>query len=183
MAILAAALLLGQGAPNWRDGQLHVVMCGTGSPLADPARASACVAIVTPKHFVLIDVGPGSWRKADLAGLPLADLDAVLLTHFHSDHLGDLGEALTMSWAAGRTKRLNVWGPPGVERVTAGFEMAYGADRGYRTAHHGADIMPGEAARPLAKAFDPGATVFRGDGDCGVRGAARSGAPGVWVPH
>ncbi|MGH9801462.1 MAG: hypothetical protein ACRD82_13945, partial [Blastocatellia bacterium] len=41
------------------DGQLHVVMCGTGSPLADATRASACVAVIAGGEVVLIDVGPG----------------------------------------------------------------------------------------------------------------------------
>ena len=45
------------------DGQMHVVLCGTGSPLPDPARASACVAVIAGGEFVLIDTGPGSSRK------------------------------------------------------------------------------------------------------------------------
>ena len=43
------------------------------------------------------------------------NLSAILLTHFHSDHIGDLGEALMQSWAAGRNHKINVYGPPGVE--------------------------------------------------------------------
>jgi ribonuclease Z len=70
-----------------------VILCGTDSPLPDATRAAACTAIVAGGELVLVDVGPGPWETADLANLPTAALGAVLLTHFHSDHIGDLGEA------------------------------------------------------------------------------------------
>ena len=75
------------------DGQLHIVLCGTGSPLRDANRAAACVAIIAGGEFVLVDTGPGSWRKAVANNLPAQSLSAILLTHFHSDHIGDLGKA------------------------------------------------------------------------------------------
>lgn len=153
------------GTPvSLRDGNLHVVLCGTGSPLPDPARASACTAILAGSEFVLIDIGPGSWRKADLAQLPLGELTAILLTHFHSDHIGDLGEAITMSWAGGRTKPLEVYGPEGVEAVVQGFLTAYQPDAGYRTAHHGEANMPIAASRALPKAIAPDQEVFNRNG-------------------
>ena len=45
----------------------------------------------------------------------------MLLTHFHSDHIGDLGEAMTMSWTNGRPVALDVYGPPGVDRTVRRF--------------------------------------------------------------
>ena len=166
MRILAAFLILVSIARSqtWRDGNLHVVLCGTGSPLQDPERASACTAIVAGSEFVLIDVGPGSWRKVDLLQLPLANLSAVLLTHFHSDHIGDLGEAITMSWVAGRTKALEVYGPPGVENVVRGFQAAYQLDAGYRTEHHSAEFMPALGAKAKGTAVEAGKTVFERNG-------------------
>ncbi len=130
---------------------LHVVLCGTGSPLPDAARAGACTAIVAGGQLVLIDVGPGSWETVDLANLPTAALSAVLLTHFHSDHIGDLGEANTQSWIAGRTAPLEVYGPPGVGQVVAGFDEAYALDAAARVAHHGEDHLPAAAAKAVAR--------------------------------
>jgi len=151
------------------DGQLHVVLCGTGSPLPDATRASACVAVLAGGEFVLIDTGPGSWRKVALSKLPTQALSAILLTHFHSDHIGDLGEALMQSWGAGRGKPLDVYGPPGVERVVAGFQQAYALDTEYRVAHHGEPTMPraaaGAVARPvILKTETEAATVFERNG-------------------
>jgi ribonuclease Z len=145
---------------------LNVVLCGTGSPLPDPERAGACTAVLAGGEFVLVDVGPGAWETLDLAGLPTGDLSAVLLTHFHSDHIGDLGEAITQSWIAGRTQPLDVYGPQGVTRVVDGFNQAYTADARYRTAHHGEQYMPAAAAPAvghdvaLGEAADADAVVF-----------------------
>jgi ribonuclease Z len=149
---------------------LHVVLCGTGSPLPDPDRAGACTAVLAGGEFVLVDVGPGSWETVDLANLPTGQLTAVLLTHFHSDHIGDLGEAMTQSWIAGRARMLDVYGPPGTSQVVNGFTQAYAADAEYRHAHHGDEYLPETAAAaiahdvPLADAPDAEALVFDRNG-------------------
>jgi ribonuclease Z len=148
---------------------LHVVLCGTGSPLADPERAGPCTAVLAGGHFVLVDVGPGSLREVALERLPRARLEAVLLTHFHSDHIGEIGEAALQSWVAGRSVPLVVYGPPGVEQVVNGFRQAYAFDTRYRIAHHGAEAMPPAAGVTEAKAImlsepDAMAVVFDADG-------------------
>jgi len=129
---------------------LHVVLCGTGSPLADASRAAACTAVLAAGQFYLVDVGPGASERADLANLPLARLSGVLLTHFHSDHIGDLGEAITASWIAGRTQPLDVYGPAGTADVVRGFVDAYAHDADARTRHHGEQAMPRAAAGAVA---------------------------------
>jgi ribonuclease Z len=151
------------------DGQMHVVLCGTGSPLPDANRASACTAVIAGGQLVVIDVGPGSWRKLAVANLPQQALRAVLLTHFHSDHIGELGEAMTQSWIAGRKQPLDIYGPPGVERIVAGFAQAYAQDVAYRVAHHSEQHLPraaaGTVARPIKlKRDEIAALVFEREG-------------------
>jgi ribonuclease Z len=77
--------------------------------------------------------------------VPLQSIGGVLLTHFHSDHIGDLGELNLQTWAGGRQAPLAVYGGPGVDAVVDGFNQAYRLDQGYRTAHHTARLMPPEA--------------------------------------
>jgi len=129
---------------------LTVVLCGTGSPLPDRTRASACTAVIAGGQFVLVDIGPGSWKTADLVNLPTADLSAILLTHFHSDHIGDLGEAVVQSWIAGRAQPLDVYGPAGTAQVVEGFRLAYAQDAGYRVKHHGEAYLPAAAGTAIA---------------------------------
>jgi ribonuclease Z len=149
---------------------LQVVLCGTGSPLPDPERAGACTAIIAGGQVVLVDVGPGAWETLDLSGVPTGALSAVLLTHFHSDHIGDLGEAITQSWINGRKQPLDIYGPAGATKVVDGFNQAYSADADYRTLHHGEEYMPRAVAPavghdvPLGEAQDADAVVFERDG-------------------
>ncbi len=121
---------------------LRVVLCGTGNPLPDRNRADACTAIFAGGNIYLVEVGNGAWKNLALWHIPAARVAAVMLTHFHSDHIGDLGEVNMQTWAQGRAHPLRVYGPPGVEQVVAGFEQAYALDEGYRIAHHGAALMP-----------------------------------------
>lgn len=135
------------------DG-LSVGLCGSGSPMPDPTRAGPCVAVVAGRQLFVVDTGPGSTRRLALMQLPPARVDAVFLTHFHSDHIGDLGELMLQRWGgAAATTPLPIYGPTGVEQVVAGFNAAYSLDRGYRVAHHGPNVMPPSGAAGVAHPF------------------------------
>lgn len=129
---------------------LSVLLCGTGSPLPDVRRAGPCTLVAAGSHLFLIDAGLDSARNLLLWRVPLDRIDAILLTHFHSDHIAELGEVRLQTWVAGRRQPLAVYGPPGVDRVVAGFNEAYALDAGYRTAHHGAAMLPPDAVSLVA---------------------------------
>ncbi|ALL12931.1 MBL fold metallo-hydrolase [Caulobacter henricii] len=124
------------------DG-LHVGLCGAGGPLPDPRRSGPCTAVLAGKRLFVIDAGSGSARNLALMNLPPARIEAVFLTHFHSDHIDGLGEVMLQRWAgSGSASPVPVHGPQGVEQVVGGFMTAYRLDQGYRTAHHGAAVVP-----------------------------------------
>ncbi len=122
--------------------KMHVITLGTGGPMSNETRDSSGIAIIAGGEFVIVDVGPGIVKNMNLSGLPAGDLSALLLTHYHSDHISDMGELDFMSWAQGRDKKLDVYGPEGVEQVVNGYNMAYALDSSYRTAHHTEEWMP-----------------------------------------
>lgn len=133
---------------------LHAGLCGSGSPLPDPNRAGPCVFVAAGKRLYVVDTGEDSPRKLALMGIPPGALDAIFLTHFHSDHIGGLGEMMLQRWAgAGHDAPLEVFGPQGVERVVDGFNNAYRLDAGYRVVHHGAATLPPSGAGGVAHAF------------------------------
>ncbi len=137
------------------DG-LHVALCGTGAPLPDPSRAGPCTAIIAGRHLFVVDAGDGAARNIALMGLPTGRVEALFLTHLHSDHIDGLGPVMLMRWTgAAATQPLPIHGPPGVERVVAGFRTAYTLDAGYRTAHHGEAIAPASGFGGAAKVFTP----------------------------
>jgi ribonuclease Z len=164
---MVGALAKANALPFLQDKSLHILLCGTGSPMPDLTRAGACAAVIAGGRVVVIDAGPGSWAKLAAAGVKAASVDTVLLTHLHSDHIGDLGELATQSWLGGRKVPLQVLGPPapeeaervtnaegevlgaaGTEAVVKGFSDAYDTDADFRIAQ-GHELVPTEAARMI----------------------------------
>lgn len=154
------------------DG-LHAVFCGTGSPLPDRDRAGPCFAVIAAAQVFVFDAGEGAAETLTLMGINAGDIEAVFLTHLHSDHFDGLAPLALQHWATGSaTEPLTVIGPTGVARVAAGLNEAYAIDAGYRTAHHGPEIMPPTGAGLRAEEFavpkeDGQTIVLRDEG--GVR--------------
>jgi len=151
----ALAARMGQPAASEFDG-LEVMVCGSSSPLPDPNRAQACIMVRAGDKIFLVDAGSGSTKVLLTQQVPLELLDSILLTHFHSDHISAIGDMNLNSWVAGRPAPLQIVGPEGVEQVVAGFNMAYGLDKSYRTAHHGEALMPPALGVLEARTIVPG---------------------------
>jgi ribonuclease Z len=138
----------------FKDDALRVIVCGSGSPMPDLDRAKACLTVIAGGKAYLVDIGPESSETLVKQLFPVERVAAMFVTHLHSDHIGELGEFAVLSWAYGRRELLDVYGPPGIERVVAGFNEAYALDHDYRTAHHGNQFLPRETsdlrARPVA---------------------------------
>ncbi|MBY6191091.1 MBL fold metallo-hydrolase [Microbulbifer agarilyticus] len=151
------------------DG-LHVAVCGAGSPMADPQRSGPCLLVMAGDNLLMVDAGSGGAKTIGMMRLPIGEIDAVLLTHFHSDHIDGLGEVATLRWASSaNTSPLPVIAPEGVEPVVQGFNLAYSHDVQYRHDHHGDTVAPlsgkGMVAQPFAVPADGvGEIVWDRDG-------------------
>ncbi len=75
----------------WNE-KLHVFLIGSGGPMNNEKRVASSIAVIAGGEFMLIDIGPGSYRNIDILRLPVTHLNEIFLTHFHSDHIGDLEE-------------------------------------------------------------------------------------------
>lgn len=163
---------------------LHLALCGTGSPLPDPSRAGPCNAIIADGRVFLVDAGEGTSANLARMGIPAGRIEAIFLTHFHSDHIDGLGSTLMQRWIGGSSRApAPVHGPEGVDRVVDGFNTAYGLDNGYRTSHHGEAIAPTSGAGGIAMPFPisaaetpEGLVVYQG-GDLIVRAFTVSHGP------
>ena len=140
------------------DG-LHVALCGAGSPLPDPSRSGPCTAVIAGERLFVVDAGSGGSRILSRMRIPQGKIEAIFLTHLHSDHIDGLGELELQRWANGsNTAPVPVYGPTGVSEVVDGFNLAYRQSRAYRVSHHGAAIVPplgaGGEARPFEEPAD-----------------------------
>jgi len=138
--------------------------------MPDPNRSGPCVAVIAGRTLVVVDAGTGGARNMGPLRVPPGLVEAVFLSHFHSDHIDGLGELALLRWGGGAwTTPLDVFGPSGVEQVVAGFNEAYVNDTSYRVAHHGTATMPPSGAGMNARAFAPptpgvSTPVFERDG-------------------
>ncbi len=133
LALRAFALfaLLAVGAPraplSAQPSRTTIVMLGTGTPIPDPDRAGPAVAIVVDSTAYVFDAGAGVVRRAAAAersGVPALraqQLGHVFLTHLHSDHTMGLNDVIFTPWIQGRETPLQVFGPPGTQRLVNGI--------------------------------------------------------------
>ena len=72
---------------------------GTGCPVASPVRAGPAHLVSTGEAKILIDCGSGVSQRLVAAGQRAADIDALVITHYHSDHIVDFYQLLVSSSA------------------------------------------------------------------------------------
>ena len=149
-----------QGLPE--SDSLRVFVCGSASPLG-MGQAQACIAVVTPEHFYLIDSGAGSTDNIVQLNLPTDRLDGILVSHFHSDHIAEIYEVNLNSWVTGRKEPLLVIGPEGVSEVVKGINTTYQHDRHYRSTHHGESLLPPHLGLIDHQTVMPGVIISDGD--------------------
>lgn len=174
LSLIALLALPGPPAAAQAPDSLKVVICGSSGPLPVAGRAKPCTAVLAGGKLYLVDAGPESTENLMMWRLPLAEARAVFITHLHSDHIGSLGEFNMQSWVMGRPAALAVVGPPGVDKLSQGFNLAYEEDHKFRKAHHEHDgvTMPLPAGLLAArvvtiKAPDGTAAAWK-DGDLTV---------------
>jgi ribonuclease BN (tRNA processing enzyme) len=61
---------------------------------------------------ILVDAGLGVSKSVCDQGVALTAIDAILVTHMHSDHYLELGPLLHTAWTAGLNRPVPVYGPP-----------------------------------------------------------------------
>jgi ribonuclease BN (tRNA processing enzyme) len=79
-------------------------------------RSCACYAAEIGSEFILFDVGFGAMRRLVESGMDHTQIDRVILSHLHPDHINDLIPlvmALNFTPGFRREKDLILMGPPG----------------------------------------------------------------------
>lgn len=158
---LLGLLLLSCALPL--SASTQVVLLGTGTPNADPARSGPAVAVVVDDQAYLVDAGPGIVRRAAamapanggaFPALAPARLDTVFITHLHSDHTVGLPDLLLTPWVLEREQPLRVFGPEGTRAMMEHLQKAYQVDIHYRL--FGQEPANNSGWRAVVKEVDDG---------------------------
>ena len=109
-----------------------MTLLGTGVPIPRPDRFGPSTLIEAGDHTVLIDAGRGATMRLFQLGVPIGRIDALLLTHFHSDHTVGIPDLWLTGWLSShfgsRQRPFNVIGPIGTKTLMHHLEAAYARD-------------------------------------------------------
>lgn len=86
---------------------------------------------------ILIDCGIGVTRSTVAAGAAILEIDAIFITHLHSDHVLELGPLLYTAWTTGLRREIPVYGPEGIQAYWDGFLAAMAFDHAIRVDDEG----------------------------------------------
>jgi ribonuclease Z len=111
---------------------LRITLLGTGVPIPRPDRFGPSTLVQAGDQTLLIDAGRGATMRMFQLGIPIGQIDALLLTHFHSDHTIGIPDIWLTGWLSShfgnRRRPFNVIGPVGTARLMHHLEAAYAHD-------------------------------------------------------
>ncbi len=111
-----------QSSPVTNATKTRLILLGTGGgPRPRKNSFSSSQVIVVNNAAYVIDCGNGVAIQLARAGVPLATLRNVFITHQHSDHNADYGNLLLLAWTSGLQTRVDTWGPSPLARMTRLF--------------------------------------------------------------
>jgi ribonuclease Z len=113
---------------------MHVTLLGTGCPQVHPDRFGPASLVRAAGLSFLVDCGSGVTQRLAAAGSSGAKLDAVLLTHLHSDHVVDLYQLIVSSWHQGRDRPQRIFGPAGTRAFVEATMEVWRREREQRIA-------------------------------------------------
>jgi len=96
---------------------IDVCLLGTGGMMPLPDRALTSLYVRHDGRALLIDCGEGTQTAVREADMRFKCIDAILITHFHADHISGLPGLLLTMGNEGRTDVLKMYGPAGLENV------------------------------------------------------------------
>lgn len=105
---------------------IDVCLLGTGGMMPLPNRALTSLYVRSGGRVVLIDCGEGTQTAIRRASLRFKPIEAILITHFHADHISGLPGLLLTLGNEGRTEPLHMYGPVGLEKVVAALRIIVG---------------------------------------------------------
>ena len=106
---------------------------------------------------ILVDGGSGITQRLDQINISTADIDALFLTHLHSDHVIDLYQLIISSWHSYRTKPWKIYGPKGTKKFVSKIMNAWQIERAQRIKYENRSST--KAFNIIVKEFSTSGTI------------------------
>ena len=149
-AILSVCLAVPSG--TWAQ-DFQVTLLGTGAPFPVPERFGPATLVEAGKEKLLFDAGRGATIRLNQISVPIGAINALFLTHFHSDHTSGIPDLWLTGWIGryygNRQSPFRIIGPKGTVSLMQNLERAYADDIRIRLADEknpieGVEIAPSE---------------------------------------
>ncbi len=92
---------------------LEVIFLGTAGSMPTRSRGLPSIAVRREGELTLFDCGEGTQRQITLAKLSPSKISRIFVTHLHGDHILGLPGLIQSMALLGRSRILEVYGPPG----------------------------------------------------------------------
>ncbi|MGH1483320.1 MAG: MBL fold metallo-hydrolase [Geminicoccales bacterium] len=165
--LLIATLMLAVSMPGQADetgDDFVVTLLGTGTPSPLINRFGPSTLVEVDGKMFLFDAGRGATQQMWRLKKPFGQLEALILTHLHSDHVVGLPDVWLTGWLRGpygrRDEPFRVIGPKGTENLMKHLQLAYAWDVDTRVIDQ---KMSREAGAAMAEDVEPG-VVYDQDG-------------------
>lgn len=135
--------ILEQNSQKEGMGMMDICLLGTGGMMPLPERALTSLYVRCNGKAVLIDCGEGTQTAIRKTGLRFKPIEAILITHFHADHISGLPGLLLTLGNEGRTEPVHMFGPQGLEKVVNCLRVIVG-DLPFEIVYH--ELLTGEIA-------------------------------------
>src|SRR3954471_18959856 len=147
------------------DSDFRVTLLGTASPSPRPDRFGPSTLVEAGSVKLLIDAGRGVPIRLWQMRVPMGRIDALLITHYHSDHVSGVPDVWLTGWLqppfGQRKTPFHVIGPTGAKDMMDNLQRAYAADVKIRIAD---EKNPPEGIAVKVDEFTSGGVVFDKDG-------------------
>ena len=107
-----------------------LTLLGTGTCQIEYERRASSVLLELANTYVLYDCGHGVVQRLLEVGVQHNQVNHIVLSHFHPDHVSDLVPFLQAGAWSKRNPRISdihIYGPEGVKRVVSGLMDVFGA--------------------------------------------------------
>ncbi|MED5544780.1 MAG: MBL fold metallo-hydrolase [Pseudomonadota bacterium] len=143
LALPGARLLAQTGSAGASDAAsekgARLVLLGTkGGPRVGGTRSNPANAIVVDGNVYIVDCGMGVSAQAFKAGLDMARMRAIFISHMHSDHELEFGNLVYNTWVAGDLRqKIDAYGPKGLADMARNYWATHSSDIRTRIADEG----------------------------------------------